>query len=281
MPKTSKTVLRLDGEVTEASATKLREAIEAAPANKRIELRIHSPGGHIFSGNVIYNALKAFASGVDVVIEGLAASMASVIAMAGESRLMAENGRFMIHNPWVSSTGDAAALRKDAALLDSLKEDLVTAYGSRTSLPRERLVELMDAETWLTASEAKDLGFITGVVGIAKASIPEAFLEGFLHVPSDLRLVPDADDEGVPSNVIDLQNSLRNLRTELEARTSERDDARASLAKTKTLLQALKRSNRLGRGLSYSRSAHRRTRRRSRPARQLAGRGADGFLSGQ
>ena len=124
MPKTSKTVLRLDGEVTEASATKLREAIEAAPANRRIELRIHSPGGHIFSGNVIYNALKAFTGGVDVVIEGLAASMASVIAMAGESRLMADNGRLMVHNPWVTSTGDAEALRKDAALLDSLKEDL-------------------------------------------------------------------------------------------------------------------------------------------------------------
>lgn len=128
--------------------------------NRRVLVRINSPGGEIFEGNAIYNALRRHPGGVDVAIDALAASMASVIAMVGENRSMAENGMFMIHNPWTVSFGESKDMRKSADLLDDLKENIVSAYAGRTGMKREELSEMMDEETWLTAAECKEFGFI-------------------------------------------------------------------------------------------------------------------------
>jgi ATP-dependent Clp endopeptidase proteolytic subunit ClpP len=131
--------------------------------NRRILLRIHSPGGEIFDGQVVFNALRRHPGGVDVAIDGLAASMASVIAMVGEKRSMAENAMMMIHNPWTVSFGEAEDMRKSADLLDKLKENIISAYAGRTGIKREELGAMMDEETWMTAKEAKDFGFITDI----------------------------------------------------------------------------------------------------------------------
>jgi ATP-dependent Clp endopeptidase proteolytic subunit ClpP len=131
--------------------------------NRRLTLRIHSPGGAIFEGNAIYNSLRRHKAGVDVAIDGLAASMATVIAMAGEKRSMAENAMFMIHNPWTMTFGESKDLRKEANLMDDLKEGIISAYAGRTGMDRDKLSQMMDDETWLNAAEAKELGFVTDI----------------------------------------------------------------------------------------------------------------------
>ena len=130
---------------------------------RRVTLRIHSPGGEIFEGNAVYNALRRHPGGVDVAIDGLAASMASVIAMVGEKRSMAENAMFMIHDPFSFAFGDAEEMRKSADLLDTLKETIISAYAGRTGMERKKLSSMMSDESWLTADEALEHGFITEI----------------------------------------------------------------------------------------------------------------------
>jgi ATP-dependent Clp endopeptidase proteolytic subunit ClpP len=131
--------------------------------NRRITVRINSPGGGILEGNAIYNALRRYRGGVDTANDGLGASMASVIMMAGERRSMAENAYLMIHNPWVMTFGESSDLRKEADLMDDMKENIISAYVGRTGLDRDKLSKMMDDETWLTAKEAKGYGFVTEI----------------------------------------------------------------------------------------------------------------------
>lgn len=129
-----------------------------------IHLRINSPGGSVIEGTAIYNALKRHKGGLTVHIDALAASMASVIAMAGDKVYISDNAMIMIHNPWtMAAGGDANELRKQADLLDKLKNTLVTAYEKKTGLSREELEEMMDKETWLDAVEAVALGFADAI----------------------------------------------------------------------------------------------------------------------
>jgi len=129
-----------------------------------IVLHINSPGGQVFDGLAIYNSLKAHSSKVTTKIEGIAASMASIIALAGETIEMAENSMFMIHNPLVNVTGDSEELRKNAELLDRIKEQIVNIYVSHSNLSADEISSLMDQESWLTAKEAKEKGFINTIV---------------------------------------------------------------------------------------------------------------------
>lgn len=123
-----------------------------------IKLSLHSPGGEVFDGLAIYHALKSRGN-VDVRIEGLAASMASVIAMAGRSVEMPRNAYMMIHNPNGVAVGNSADMRQLADLLDKLKASLVSAYREKTKKTDEDLSAMMDSETWLTGDEAYALGF--------------------------------------------------------------------------------------------------------------------------
>lgn len=136
---------------------------------EQIDLRISSPGGSIIEGNVIFNAIKRHPANVTVYIDGMAASMASVIAMAGDEILMADNALLMIHNPWTVSIGDSEQLRKDADLMDKMKSAITNAYG-RSNYSEEELEELMNAETWFTADEAIESGFIDGTIEGLKAA---------------------------------------------------------------------------------------------------------------
>ena len=130
---------------------------------REISLRVNSPGGSVFDGNAIYNMLKQHPAKVTAYIDGLAASMASVIVMAADHVVMPENALMMIHNPWSMSMGDAEALRKDADLLDKVKTTLLLAYG-RSMMTDQEISQMMDDETWLTGAEALEMGFADEVV---------------------------------------------------------------------------------------------------------------------
>jgi ATP-dependent Clp endopeptidase proteolytic subunit ClpP len=137
-----------------------RDLKEIKP-NGSIDLHLNSPGGSVTDGIAIYNLLKNHTSTVNVIIDGLAASMASVIAMAGDTITMPENALMMIHNPWGGASGDADDLRKTAEILDKMKSALISAYATKTGKDTQEISDLMDAETWMTGSEALAMGFAT------------------------------------------------------------------------------------------------------------------------
>lgn len=135
-------------------------------------VHIFSGGGDVFEGYGIYNALKNDTAGKPVVvqIEGICASIATLIAAAGTKIIMNRTGEFMIHNPHITDLkGDARELRSVANQLDKIKTILIDVYERRTGLPKEKLWELYDNETWLTAEEAKTMGFVDEAVDAIKA----------------------------------------------------------------------------------------------------------------
>jgi len=146
-------------EFDELDAATLVEQIDAL-GNIDLTVHINSGGGLVFEGLAIYNRLANHPAGVTVEIDGLAASMASVVAMAGDIITMPDNARLMIHNPWDLSIGDAEQLRKDAEKLDSVKQSLVGIYTKKTGLKASEIESMMDAETWLDAEQALAQGFI-------------------------------------------------------------------------------------------------------------------------
>ena len=144
------------------TAKQFADQLNAHKDISTILLHINSPGGCVFDGIAIYNLLRSHKARVEVEIEGLAASIASVIAMSGDVIRMAANSFFMIHDPWTTAMGTAKDMRDTAIRLDLVKSNIVDSYMHRTSdrTSRQQVEEWMDAETWLTAQEALDVGFI-------------------------------------------------------------------------------------------------------------------------
>lgn len=124
-----------------------------------LNIYINSPGGDVFAGQTIYSILKRHKAHKNIYIDGLAASIASVIAMAGNTIFMPKNAMMMIHNPWTVGMGNADEFRKLAEDLDKIRESLIAAYEGHSALTRDEIIEIMDAETWLTASECEEYGF--------------------------------------------------------------------------------------------------------------------------
>ena len=136
-----------------------------------VTVRINSPGGSVFDGFSIYNLLNQHDGKVTVLVDGMAASAASVVAMAGDEILMAENALMMIHDPWTLMAGSADDMRETANLLDKIKGSIVKTYQSTTDLTEAEISDMMAAETWFTADEAIAHGFATGTVeGMAVAA---------------------------------------------------------------------------------------------------------------
>lgn len=175
------------GGVTAKSFQKELAGIKAS----QIDLHINSPGGEVFDGITIYNLIKQHPANVTAYIDGLAASIASVIALAGDTVIMAENALFMIHNPWGFAMGDASEMRKTADLLDKVGGSLVTAYASKSGKPDDEISALMDSETWMTAQEAKDAGFIDEIseqmdLAACTKFIPAMQKAKFKNIPENL-----------------------------------------------------------------------------------------------
>jgi len=128
-------------------------------------MRINSPGGDVFDGTAIANAVAKHPTKFHVEIEGIAASMASVIALAGETVSIADNAWFMIHNPWTFMLGDYNDLRKEADLLERMSGVMAESYQKKSGNKTEDIKTWMDEETWFSGKEAVEAGFADNVTG--------------------------------------------------------------------------------------------------------------------
>ncbi len=131
---------------------------------KNINVRVNSPGGSVFSGIAIENVLRQFPANITMYIDGIAASAASLIAMAGDTIKMADTAVFMIHKPYTGTAGDADELRKTADLLDLIQGSITTSYKRRTGLSKDALNQMVNEETWFNAEEALENKFIDEIV---------------------------------------------------------------------------------------------------------------------
>ena len=151
-----------------------------------LDVRINSPGGYVMEGLAIYNAIirqKVKGRKVTTHIDGLAASMGSVISMAGDDIVMADNALMMIHNPWDCACGDAADLRRAADKLDMIRDQIVGIYAKQTGIETDTLISMLDAETWMTAVEALAQNFVTSTEDAITVSASYVKPFGFKHAP--------------------------------------------------------------------------------------------------
>jgi ATP-dependent protease ClpP protease subunit len=211
-------------------------------SGQRVHLRINSVGGSVVEGTAIYNALRRHKGGLTVHVEALAASMASVVAMAGDEVAIADNALLMIHNPWSMSMGDADDLRKEADVLDKLKSTLVNAYKRKTGMDADEISDMMNEETWLGAEEAVALGFadyIEDGMEAAASITPEAARARFDKFSNSMRkpaknrkaeeAAPEVVEPAVEAPVTDeaVDISEENMTAELQAKV---DALQADLA---------------------------------------------------
>jgi len=162
-------VLRLDGVIAEESwfgddvtPRMFRDELEKDAGD--VTVWINSPGGDVFAAAQIYTMLKEYAGRVTVKIDGLAASAASVVAMAGDTVHMSPVSMMMIHNPATIAIGDSEEMLRAKALLDEVKESIINAYEKKTGLSRTKLAHMMNDETWMNAYKAVDLGFADSIL---------------------------------------------------------------------------------------------------------------------
>jgi ATP-dependent Clp protease protease subunit len=144
----------------EVTPKQFKKDLDALGDIDELKVFINSPGGDVFAGQAIYSILNRLSYPVNVYIDGLAASAASIIAMVGDTIRMPKNAMLMIHNPWTWGVGYAADFRKLADDLDKIRESIIPVYQDQTSLESEEIASMMDDETWMTADEALEKGFI-------------------------------------------------------------------------------------------------------------------------
>ena len=145
-----------------------RDFRRALSTCKDVTVYINSPGGDVMAGSEIYTALREHSTSgrgkITVKVSGIAASAASVVAMAGDTILMSPVAYMMIHNPWSFAQGDARTMRQTADVLDTVAEGLIAAYQLRTGKSRDEITAMLDAETYMSAQECVDEGFADGIL---------------------------------------------------------------------------------------------------------------------
>ena len=202
-----------------------------------INLRINSPGGSVIDGNAMFNALQRHPAKVVTHIDGLAASMASVLAMAGDEVHMADNALLMIHNPWTMSIGDAGELRADAELLDKMSASILSAYG-RSQYEAEEIKDLMDAETWFTAQEAFDAGLVDHIetgLRAAASDITALAASSEFSVPAEKQIVSLSKQiEAITKTGVEVSNELAEQRTKVGEISAELLEACAKVEEAET-----------------------------------------------
>lgn len=168
-------VLYLDGTIAEESwfdddISPAMFKSELFAADGDVTIRLNSPGGDCVAASQIYAMLMDYKGSVTVKIDGIAASAASVIAMAGTTVLMAPTALMMIHNPLTIAIGDSDEMKKEVEMLNEVKESIINAYEIKTGQSRTKISHMMDAETWMNANKAIELGFADGVLADEKRS---------------------------------------------------------------------------------------------------------------
>lgn len=182
-------------------------ALEEMPKGDRLQVKINSGGGDVFAGQEIYSTLRG-RNDIDIEVEGLAASAASVIAMAGKSTI-SPVGMLMIHDVSVSYTsGNHAQLSKQAETLKAWDEALASAYVEKTGKSKEEIIQMMDAETWITADKAVELGFIDAISQAGEPVITNSI--GNLKVTDEMIQQYTAEKAGIEE---EKNNLLKDLDT--------------------------------------------------------------------
>lgn len=167
----------------------------------QIDLHINSPGGDVFDGNTIYNLLKQHAATVTTYIDGLAASIASVVALAGDRIVMAENALFMLHQPWAFTMGNEEDHEKTLEVLKQVGGSIARTYIAKTGKEESEIRKMMRAETWLNADEALEAGFVDEISGSMDMAACARFVPvmaklGFKKIPHTInpKQTPTAKD---------------------------------------------------------------------------------------
>lgn len=179
----------------------------AAVQSKTLTVEINSPGGDVFAGLAIYNALKSSGKEIVTKVMGVAASAASVIFMAGDKRVAPKNTFVMVHNPWSFAVGNADELRDTADTLDKIGSSLRGIYTAGTGMSDEEVGAMLSKDTWLTADEAHDKGFVTEVVDeiqakasfdMARAELPENVKAVFAKASASTQEIVENEPESNP-----------------------------------------------------------------------------------
>lgn len=222
----------------------------AAIKAPNIDLHINSPGGVVFDGLTIYNLLKQHPANVTTYIDGVAASIASVIALSGQRVIMAENALFMIHNPYGMAVGDASVMRKMAESLEKVGNSIAMAYKNKTGAEESEIASWMNAESWFTAEEAIELGFadeISDKIDMAACAkfVPAMEKMGFKKIPEVVNVnstltIKDAEralrDRGFSRNKAK-EIVAKGYRNEREAQDGHVPDEREAQKETMTKLR--------------------------------------------
>lgn len=215
-------------EYGEVSSTSFKNELDELGEVDVINLYINSPGGSVFEGVAIHNMLKRHKARIIVRVDALAASIASVIAMAGEEIRMPKNSMMMIHNPWTFAMGNAVELRKQADDLDRIGQSAIQSYLQKASekIDEETLKQLLDAETWLSADDAFSYGLCDVVEDANEmaASISGDLFAKYKNVPNEFR----QQNEPLPPLHISVE--------EMALRQQIKEEAEASHAYHKTIL---------------------------------------------
>jgi ATP-dependent Clp protease protease subunit len=176
-----------------------------------ITVWINSPGGCVFAASQIYNMLMDYKGNVTVKIDGIAASAASVIAMAGTDVFLSPVSMMMIHNPMTIAFGDTIEMKKAIDMLNEVKESIINAYELKTGLSRTKISHLMDQESWFNAKKAVELGFADKILFMQEEEALEiegAIFSKMAVVNSLLKKLPKKQKEGTPIENLDKRLNL-------------------------------------------------------------------------
>lgn len=165
-----------------------------------INIHINSYGGEVAEGLAIYNMLKNHPAKVKTYCDGFACSIASVVFMAGDERIMNNASMLMIHNAWTYTAGNAEDLRKVADDLDIISQGAFAAYKSAVNISDEKLLEMLNAETWILPDDALEMGFATSIIGVEQTNKVAASADKalFLMLKKALQIEPEPAPEPMP-----------------------------------------------------------------------------------
>lgn len=195
---------------------------------EKLKVRINSGGGDCFVGFGIYNLLNQHPAEITICIDGMAASIASVIAMAGDEIQMAEASHMMIHDPWGFSMGTSGDMRETADLLDKLRDTIAGVYASRTGRPIDTFRASMGAETWYSAKEALDAGLCTEITNNkALAARLDTTRFNYKNMPKDLVVEQEESKEASLKITLDVDASA--MQTALDAANKSLEEIAAKL----------------------------------------------------
>lgn len=216
------------------TAKQFAKDLKALGDLQRIDLRVHSPGGDVFEGTAIYNLLKHHPARVEGYVDGLAASMATVILMACDTVYIPENAMWMVHKPWGITGGDADDMRRYIDLLDKIEDTMVMAYAAKTGKSAEDIKALLTEETWMTGREAVEAGFADQLTEplAAAAQLNSKRMQEFAHMPEALKaliqprahVTPPANPPAAPAAQAPATPDEGAIRAQLQAAENARRD---------------------------------------------------------